>query len=135
MGPTPRSAIPGVAPPRGPRAALHGMGGHLVLHSDRITIHRHGAWFTAVNLLSHVEREMVTTILLRRLVAVHVVRSLLLVQFLRFTYPGAPAETGHYLRDAFAENAFLLSLVDSRPLLAMKARIIEAASAAGAQQP
>jgi hypothetical protein len=108
------------------------MGGHLVLHADRITIHRHGAWFTAVNLLSHVEREMETTILLRRLVAVHVVRSLLLVQFLRFTYPGAPAETGHYLRDAFAENAFMLSLVDSRPLLAMKARIVDAARAAGA---
>jgi hypothetical protein len=114
-----------------PIAALHGMGGHLLLYPDRIAIHRHGAWFTAVNLLSHVEREMETTILLRRLVAVHAVRSLLLVQFLRFTYPGAPAETGHYLRDAFAENAFMLSLVDSRPLLAMQARIVEAARAAG----
>ncbi len=114
-----------------PIAALHGMGGHLLLYPDRITIHRHGAWFTAVNLLSHVEREMETTILLRQLVAVHAVRSLLLVQFLRFTYPGAPPETGHYLRDAFAENAFMLSLVDSRPLLAMQARIVAAARAIG----
>ena len=108
-------------------AMLEGMGGCLVLHGDRVRILRHGAWFTAVNLLSHVEREMETTILLRRLVAVHMVRSLSLVQFLRFTYAGAPAETGDYLRDAFAENAFLYSLVDNRPLLAMKARIVEAA--------
>jgi hypothetical protein len=37
--------------------------------------------------------------------------------------------TGHYLRDAFAENAFLFSLIDNRPLLAMKARIVDAARA------
>jgi hypothetical protein len=123
-------------PRRGPRlAALHGMGGHLLLHRDSLTIQRHGPWFTAVNLLSHVEREIETTILLRRLVAVHLVRSLLLVQFLRFSYAGAPAPTGHYLRDAFAENAFTYSLVDNRALLAMQARIVDAARAAGAPMP
>ncbi len=113
-------------------ASLHGMGGHLVLHADRLRILRHGPWFTAVNALSHLEREMETTILLRSLVGVHLVRSLLLVQFLRLTYAGAPAPTGHYLRDAFAENAFMFSLADNRPLQAMAARIIQAARAAGA---
>ena len=118
---------------RGPcLAALHGMGGHLLLYRDCLTIARHGPWFTVVNLFSHVEREMETTILLRRVVAVHMVRSLLLVQFLRLTYAGAPAETGHYLRDAFAENAFMFSLFDNRPLMAMQARIVDAARAAGA---
>jgi len=107
------------------------MGGHLVLYPDRVRMLRHGPWFTAVNLVSHLEREMETTILLRGLVGVHLVRSLLLVQFLRFTYAGAPAPTGHYLRDAFAENAFMLSLTDSRPLLAMKSRIVEAARTLG----
>jgi hypothetical protein len=119
-----------IAARRGPRlAALNGMGGRLLLYRDCIRIVRHGPWFTAVNLLHHVEREIETTILLDRLVAVHLVRSLLLVQFLRFTYAGAPVPTGHYLRDAFAENAFLFSLVDNRPLLAMKARIVDAARA------
>jgi hypothetical protein len=118
---------------RGPRiAALNGMGGRLVLYRDCVRIERHGAWFTAVNLLSHVEREIETTIVLDRLVAVHLVRSLLLVQFLRFTYAGAPAPTGHYLRDAFAENAFMFSLVDNRPLLAMKGRILDALRARSA---
>jgi hypothetical protein len=115
-----------------PLASLHGMGGHLLLYPDRVTMVRHGPWFTVVNLLSHVEREIETTILLDQLVGVHLVQSLLLVQFLRLTYPGAPALTGRYLRDAFAENAFMYSLSDNRPLLAMKARIVEAARLRGA---
>ena len=115
-----------------PLAHLHGMGGHLLLFADRVKLVRHGPWFTAVNLLSHMEREMETTILLRGLTGVHMVRSLLLVQFLRFTYAGAPLATGHYLRDAFAENAFVFSLTDNRPLLAMKGRIVAAAREAGA---
>lgn len=110
-----------------PIAALHGMGGQLLLYPDRIRVLRHGPWFTAVNLLSHLEREIETTVLLRDVVAVHLVRSLLLVQFLRLTYAGCPLPSGHYLRDAFAENAFLYSLADNRPLLAMKQRIVEAA--------
>ncbi|NKE44817.1 hypothetical protein HB662_08510 [Roseomonas frigidaquae] len=116
---------PGAAPPI---ARLHGMGGHLLLYPDRIRLLRHGPWFTAVNLLTHLEREMETTILLRDLVAVHMVRSLLLVQFLRLTYAGCPPPTGHYLRDAFAENAFLYSLADNRPLLAMQHHISNAAA-------
>ena len=113
-------------------ATLHGMGGHLILYRDRVTTVRHGPWFTVVNLLSHVEREIETTILLRSLVGVHLVQSLLLVQFLRLTYPGAPELSGHYLRDAFAENAVMFSLADNRPLMTMKARIVTAARAVGA---
>jgi hypothetical protein len=121
-------STPGVR--RGPRlAALNGMGGRLLLYRDCIRIERSGPWFTAMNVLSHVEREIETTILLDRLVAVHLVRSLLLVQFLRFSYAGAPVPTGHYLRDAFAENAFMFSLIDNRPLLAMQARIVATARA------
>ncbi|MGX9964314.1 hypothetical protein ACVFYP_13370 [Roseomonas sp. F4] len=113
-----------------PIAQLHGMGGHLLLYPDRIRLLRHGPWFTAMNLLAHLEREMETIILLRDLVAVHMVRSLLLVQFLRLTYPGCPTPSGHYLRDAFAENAFLFSLADNRPLLAMQQRITDVAAEA-----
>ncbi len=113
-----------------PLARLHGMGGHLLLYADRIRLLRHGPWFTAMNLMTHLEREMESTILLRNLVGVHMVRSLLLVQFLRLTYAGCPPATGHYLRDAFAENAFLYSLADNRPLLAMQQRISTAAAEA-----
>jgi hypothetical protein len=108
-------------------ASLHGIGGHLMLFADRLTLVRHGPWFTVANLVFHLEREMETTILLRELVGVHIVQSLLLVQFLRLTYAGAPQPSGHYLRDAFAENTFMYSLADNRPLLVMKARILDAA--------
>lgn len=109
--------------------ALRGMGGLLLLYPDRLRILRRGPWFTSMNLFFHLEREMDTTILLRDLVATHLVRSLLLVQFLRLTYPGCPEPTGHYLRDAFAENAFMYSLTDNRPLVRLMQHIATAAGA------
>ncbi|WP_198378601.1 hypothetical protein [Neoroseomonas rubea] len=114
-------------------AALHGMGGHLMLYADRIRILRHGPWFTVVTLVSHVERELETTIRLDQIAAVHLVRTAGLIQFLRFSYAGAPAATGHGLRDAFAENAFMLGLGDNRPLMRMKARIVDALGRTGAE--
>lgn len=110
-------------------AAISGPGGHLLLYPDRLRLLRHGPWFTAINLVFHLEREMETTILLRRVTGVHLVRSLLLVQFLRFTYAGCPAPSGHYLRDAFAENAFLASFVDNRALIRLQHRIVAAIGA------
>jgi hypothetical protein len=110
---------------------LRGIGGVLMLYADRVRILREGSWFTAANLLFHMEREMDTVITLRELVGVHFVRSLMLVQFMRLTYPGCPASTGRYLHDAFAENAFIYSLVDNRPLLDFMHEISRTASAIG----
>ena len=111
--------------------ALRGVGGWLILYPDRLRIVRQGLAFTGANLVFHLEREMDTVIALRELVGVHFVRSLLLVQFLRLTYPGCPAPSGSYLRDAFAENSFMYSLVDNRPLLGMMHQIARAAARAG----
>jgi hypothetical protein len=108
-------------------AELDGPGGKIILYPDRLRILRHGRWFTAINLVFHLEREMETTILLRSLTGVHLVQSLLLVQFLRFTYAGCPPPSGHYLRDAFAENAYLASFVDNRRLVRLHGRVVAAA--------
>jgi hypothetical protein len=113
----------------GPVAALEGLGGHIILWPDRIEIERHGMLFSLLNLGYHLEREIASTFYLRELVGVHLVRSFTLVQFLRFTYAGCPTPTGHYLRDAFAENAFMLSLRDNRPLLGFMRSINEAMAA------
>ncbi len=110
-------------------AALTGLGGHLVLRADRLEIERQGMFFSLLNLGFHVEREIGSTFYLSELAGVHLVRSFALVQFLRFTYAGCPTPTGHYLRDAFAENAFMLSFRDNRPLLAFMRRIDDAVAA------
>jgi len=125
-----------VAPPAalhardsGVLASLTGLGGHLVLRPDRLEIERQGMFFSLLNLGFHVEREIGSTFYLSELAGVHLVRSFTLVQFLRFTYAGCPVPTGRYLRDAFAENAFMLSFRDNRPLLAFMRRIDEAVAA------
>jgi len=110
-------------------AALEGLGGHIILWPDRVEIERHGMLFSVLNIGYHLEREIASTFYLRELVGVHLVRSFTLVQFLRFTYAGCPSPTGHYLRDAFAENAFMLSLRDNRPLLGFMRSINEAMAA------
>jgi hypothetical protein len=109
-----------------PLVSLSGIGGRLSLFPDRLRIERQGLVFSLLNLGFHVEREIGTTIFLRELVGVHLVRSLTLLQFLRFTYAGCPVPTGHYLRDAFAENAFMLRLLDNRPLLSFMRRVEDA---------
>ena len=116
-------------------AALRGIGGSLVLRPDRIEIERHGALFSLVNVFYHVEREIRTTIFLRDLTGAHLVRSLTIVQFLRFTYAGCPPSGGRYLLDAFAENAFMLSLYDNRPLLGFLRQIEIAVSSLGRWTP
>jgi hypothetical protein len=116
-------------------AQIRGIGGELILYADHVRILRHGVWFTAVNLFEHVEREVETVIHLRDIVGIHLLRSLLLVQFLRFSYAGCPMPSGHYLRDAFAENAFLYSLFDNRPLLGFMHRVSRAVIAQRRRDP
>ena len=117
------------SPTDGHLARLRGLGGWLVLYPDRVRIIRRGAWFNAVNVLFHLEREVESVIMLHEVTGVHLVRSFLLVQFLRLTYAGCPLPQGHYLRDAFAENAFMFRLTDNRPL----ARMVQRISAQAAQ--
>lgn len=97
-----------------PEAVAHGIGGRIVLFRDRIEIHRSGFLVSLIDMLLHVEREIETTIFLEDLAAAHVIRSLLMVEYLRFSYPGSPQPTGRYLRDAFAENALMLRWTDNR---------------------
>lgn len=116
-----------------PLVQLGGIGGRISVYGDRVVIQRRGIFFTLVNLAFHLEREMESEIVLRNLTAVHFVRSLLFVQFLRFSYAGCPEPSGHYLRDAFAENAFMLSLFDNRRLVKVLHCVCDAALRSGAR--
>jgi len=99
-----------------PEWVAYGIGGQIRLYKDRIEIHRAGFFVSMLDMLMHVEREIETTIFLEDLAAAHVVRSLLLVEYVRFSYPGSPQPTGRYLRDAFAENALMLRWTDNRDI-------------------
>ena len=103
---------------RGPRPEriAYGIGGDIRLFSDRIEIHRSGLLLNILDIVLSVEREIETTIFLEDLAAAHIVRSLLLVEYVRFSYPGSPHPTGRYFRDAFAENALMLRWTDNRAL-------------------
>jgi hypothetical protein len=97
-----------------PLSIAHGIGGQLRLYADRIEIHRAGYLLTIIDLILHIEREIETTIFLEDLAAAHVIRSLFLVEYVRFSYPGSPQPSGSYLRDAFSENALMLRWTDNR---------------------
>lgn len=116
-----------------PLMRINGIGGRISVYEDRVVLQRRGIFFTMVNLAFHLEREMESEMVLSNLTAVHFVRSLLFVQFIRFSYAGCPQPSGHYLRDAFAENAFMLSLFDNRRLVALLHCVSAAALRAGAK--
>ena len=99
-----------------PERIAYGIGGDIRLFSDRIEIHRSGLLLSILDMLLHVEREIETTIFLEDMAAAHIVRSLFLVEYVRFSYPGSPQPTGRYFRDAFAENALMLRWTDNRDL-------------------
>ncbi len=108
-----------------PERVAYGIGGDIRLFSDRIEIHRSGLLLNILDILLHVEREIETTIFLEDLAAAHIVRSLLLVEYVRFSYPGSPQPTGRYFRDAFAENALMLRWTDNRDLRSLIQRMNE----------
>jgi hypothetical protein len=116
-----------------PLIRVRGVGGCISVYPDRVVLQRRGLFFALINLAFHLEREMESEIMLRNLTAVHFVRSLLFVQFLRFSYAGCPNPSGHYLRDAFAENAFMLSFFDNRRLIRVLHCVSDAALRSGAR--
>ncbi len=46
-----------------------------------------------------------------------------LFHYVRFSYPGAPMESGNHLHDMMADNALLMSLFDNRSLYHLKERL------------
>ncbi|MGH6682923.1 MAG: hypothetical protein ACRECA_03180, partial [Pseudolabrys sp.] len=63
------------------------------------------------------------TIPVRAISAVEIVRPLIVPDFIRFSYPGSPSQTGRYIDDALAENALVMSWLDNRPFYRIKAWI------------
>ncbi|MCC7274941.1 MAG: hypothetical protein IT561_19905 [Alphaproteobacteria bacterium] len=120
-----RRPRPQARPEELPLLQAHGWGGLVALYPDRISIRRIGFLHVVMDILPlHIPR-VDSVIFLDTVTAIEVVRPLLLIEVVRFTYAGGPQETaGGYWSAAFADNAVMMNLLDNRKFY----RLIEAAN-------
>ncbi len=126
-----RPAGPPARPGLHPILEAYGWGGLIALYSDRIEIRRIGFLHIVMDLLPlHIPR-VDSTIFLDTITAIEVVRPLMMVEFVRFSYAGDPVGHGGYWGSAFADNAVMMNLLDNRRFYGL----IEAANALRRGQP
>jgi len=113
-----RRAVPGSEPLL---FVAVGIGGRIELTAEQIRLVKGGVFGHAVELLWLGYGVIEKAIPVRTISAVEIVKPLLLPDFIRFSYPGSPRQTGHYTRDALAENALLMSWFDNRAFYQIKA--------------
>jgi hypothetical protein len=98
-----------------PLEVASGIGGRIELYPSYIRVSKGGFFASVFNILGYQSAIMENTIMLERLASVEIVHPILGLSYIHFSYAGAPTRTGLWLRDSFAENGLLLSLVDNRP--------------------
>jgi hypothetical protein len=132
-GPLPGGDPAEAALPPAPAAAAElrplvagGIGGHLELTDDTLTIVKTGAIAQLLDVLWIADGMMEKSIPVAAITSVEIVRALVLPDFIRVTYASSPPQTGRYLDDALAENALMMNLIDNRNFYEMRDRIIRA---------
>jgi hypothetical protein len=122
-GHRPASAPTGRRPRSGSETPLFvavGIGGRIELTAEQVRLVKGGVFGHAVELLWLGYGVIEKTIPVRTISAVEIVKPLVLPDFIRFSYPGSPRQTGHYIDDALAENALLMSWLDNRVFYQIK---------------
>ncbi len=111
-----------------------GIGGRLELMDDRVRLIKDNVLGTVVNLLGLGYGKVNKTITITEISTISIVRPILVPDFIKFTYPGSPESTGKFLKDAFAENALIMNIVDNRRFYELKDRVdqLRRRTAAGA---
>jgi hypothetical protein len=120
------SQVPGSGTMSGieaPQLVAVGIGGRLELATEQIRLIKGGVFGHAVELLWLGYGITETSIPVREISAVEIVKPLLLPDFIRFSYPGSPRQTGNYIDDALAENALVMGWFDNRVFFQIKAWI------------
>jgi hypothetical protein len=99
------------------------LNGRLELSGNTLHLSKGGAFGLLVTLLGigggYVER----TIRVSDISAIEIENPPFLLRYVRFSYQGAPTQSGNDMRDMLAENAMVMSLVDNRNLYRIKERI------------
>ncbi|HEV2335182.1 MAG TPA: hypothetical protein VGS13_06785 [Stellaceae bacterium] len=100
-----------------------GIGGRLELTAEEIRLVKGGVFGHAVELLWLGYGVSQTTIPVRAISAVEIVKPMIMPDFIRFSYAGSPPRTHNYIDDALAENALLMGWFDNRAFYRIKAWI------------
>jgi len=103
-----------------PLFVASGIGGRIELTADQIRLIKGGVFGHAVELLWLGYGITEKSIPVRTISAVEIVKPLVMPNFIRFSYPGSPRQTGNYIDDALAENALLMGYVDNRAFYRIK---------------
>jgi len=103
-----------------PLFVAFGIGGRIELTAEQIRLIKGGVFGHAVELLWLGYGVTEKSIPVRTISAVEIVKPLVMPNFIRFSYPGSPRQTGNYIDDALAENALLMGCVDNRAFYRIK---------------
>ena len=105
------------------RRVAIGLGGRVELWDREIRIIKGGVLGHLAELLWLGYGLKESSLFLDQITAVDIVRSIILPDFIRFSYAGGPDLTGNYVRDALAENALMMNLFDNRKFFDIKQAI------------
>ena len=103
-----------------PLLVAFGIGGRIELTAEQIRLIKGGVFGHAVELFWLGYGVTKKSIPVRTISAVEIVKPLVMPNFIRFSYPGSPRQTGNYIDDALAENALLMGCFDNRPFYRIK---------------
>ncbi|MBF0392270.1 MAG: hypothetical protein HQL38_06275 [Alphaproteobacteria bacterium] len=106
-----------------PILVARGTGCSVALYENRLRIRRGGVLGLLASAMGWENGFAEHTIRVSDISAIDVEKPVLFMRYVRFSYPGAPALTGHELADMMAENAVVMNLFDNRDLYAILARI------------
>jgi hypothetical protein len=95
-------------------ARMRGFAGRTELYRDRIRMVRDGVAAAMAEVLGTFRAEAETVVRLEQLTAFEVYRPMFLPPLLVLHYAGSRPLTGHYWRDAFAENVHMCGFFDQR---------------------
>lgn len=113
-------------------AHMRGFAGRTELYDDRVRMVRDGVAAAIAEILGTFRAEAETLIRLDRITACEIYRPLFLPPLLVLHYAGSQPLSGHYWRDAFAENVHMCGFLDQRDIERFAERLEEALRARGA---
>jgi hypothetical protein len=100
-----------------------GIGGRLEFANGEIRIIKDNALGHLIDLVWSAYGVAEKRIPLSQVTSIEIVHPLILPDVFRVTYAGSPPLTGHYFRDALAENALMMNMLDNRTFYAVRDRV------------